>query len=83
VSTAKKSAYPLYPAGTVTTPPDEVAAGPVPAIVWALTLAAVLTTARSEISTVAAMATLIRVRLWFIRFTFLDVLRLKKQESKA
>jgi hypothetical protein len=48
-----------------------------------LTLAALLTTAKSETSTVAAMAILMSVRLWFIHFPFLDFLRLKKKESKA
>jgi hypothetical protein len=84
VSTAKKSAYPLYPAGTVTTPPDEVAAGPVPAIVWALTLAALLTAAKSETSIRVAKTILIIVIRLFIHFSFLDVPRLKRrnQESK-
>jgi hypothetical protein len=43
-------------------------AGPVPVIVWPLTLAALLNTAKSETSTVAAIAILIKLRLWFIRF---------------
>jgi hypothetical protein len=55
-------------------------AGPVPAIVWPLTLAALLITAKSETSTVAAMAMLKNVRLWFIRFAFLDILQ--KERSK-
>jgi hypothetical protein len=63
VSTAKKSRYPLYPVGTVAPLPVELAAGPVPAIVWPLTLAALLTTAKSETSTVAAMTILISVCL--------------------
>jgi hypothetical protein len=60
---------------------EELAAGPVPAIAVALTLAALLTTAKSETSTVAAMAMLISVDLWFIRFAFLDVLRLKRRNQ--
>jgi hypothetical protein len=60
----------------------ELTAGPVPAIVWPLTLAALLTTAKSETSTVAAIMMLIKIRLWFIRFPFLEVLRLKKKYSK-
>jgi hypothetical protein len=54
----------------------------VPAIVWPLTLAALLTTAKIETSTVTAMAILISVRLWFIHFRFLEVPRLKKRYSK-
>jgi hypothetical protein len=54
----------------------------VPAIVWPLTLAALLTTAKIETSTVTAMAILISVRLWFIHFPFLEVPRLKKRYSK-
>ena len=64
----------------------EIAAGPVLAIVWPtgfaatvvplawpLTLAALLTTAKSETNITVAKTMLIVVRLWFIRFTFLDV----------
>jgi hypothetical protein len=76
VSTAKKSAYPLYPVGACI-PPDEVTAGPVPAIVVPLTLAALLTTAKSETSIRVAKTMLVVIRL-FIRFAFLDVLRLKR-----
>jgi hypothetical protein len=40
----------------------------------ALTLAALLTAVKSETSNVAAIAILISVSLWFIRFACLDVL---------
>jgi hypothetical protein len=70
----------LNPVGGVA--PEGATAGPVPIIVWPLTLAALLTTAKSETSTVAAIMMLIKIRLWFIRFPFLEVLRLKKKYSK-
>jgi hypothetical protein len=61
----------------------KTAAGPVPAIVVPLTLAALHTTAKSETSTVAAIAILISVRLWFIHLPFLDFLRSKKRNQKS
>jgi hypothetical protein len=58
-----------------------VTAGPVPAIVVPLTLAALLTTAKSETSIRVARKMLVVIRLLFIRFAFLDILRLKKSKS--
>src|SRR5208337_2804186 len=81
VSTPKKSAYPLHPAGACI-PPDEVTAGPVPAIVVPLTLAALLTTAKSETSIRVARKMLVVIRL-FIRIAFLDVLRLKRKNQSS
>jgi hypothetical protein len=66
VSTAKKSAYPLNPGGYGEYCPrasEEVTAGPVPAIVVPLTLAALLTTAKSETSIRVAKTMLIVMRL--------------------
>ena len=80
MSTAKKL-IPRYPVGDVEAS-EELNAGPVPAIVWPLTLAALLTTAKSETSTVAAMTILISVCLWFIYFPVLDFLRLKTEGIK-
>ena len=77
VSTAKTSVCPLGH--------NVVEAGPVPAIVWPtrfaatvvplvwpVTLAALLTTAKSDTSISAAKTVLIVIRLCFIHSTFLD-----------
>jgi hypothetical protein len=65
VSTAKKSRYPVDH--------SVLTAGPVPVIVWPLTLAALLTTAKSDTSIRVAKTMLIIVmRFWFIRFAFLE-----------
>jgi hypothetical protein len=70
------SVCPLLPHSVLT-------AGPVPAIVVPLTLAELLTTAKSETRIRVATMMLIVIRLWFNPFAFPDFLRLNKIESKA
>jgi hypothetical protein len=67
VSTAKKSAYPLYGAGACI-PPDEVAAGPVPAITVPLTLV-VLATVHNE--TIIRAVEMILIILFWCFITYL------------
>jgi amino acid transporter len=62
-------------------PPVQTTAGAVVTLVIAGVAA--LATTTIETSTMVAMAILMRVRLWFICFAFLDALRVKKKESKT